>query len=269
MKPSEILRESILHFQSRLLERQLYLTLFEGQDRNPFLKALLSYQNSDGGFGNGLEPDLCTPESSAIALETALYYFDCIGFIPRETAADIISWLENKLTKNGTLPHPTEQMTAYPHQPWWKNKDDNRILAIMGLLLKLNVPVPEEIHKRVLSFAENFPLPESLEEYDYPIFLYALYSEDYPPREKILNRLRELLPELCKKKASSFIPFTRYWKFFQTQIDEDSLKEEYQRLVKQLAEEGDLPEVYPELPWWHSIFCLDALIAMESCTLHN
>src|SRR5579864_5858726 len=36
------------------------------------LSALVGYQNGDGGFGHGLEPDLATPASSAIATSVGL-----------------------------------------------------------------------------------------------------------------------------------------------------------------------------------------------------
>ncbi|HEX3406397.1 MAG TPA: hypothetical protein VHS81_04090, partial [Caulobacteraceae bacterium] len=36
------------------------------------LAALVGFQNGDGGFGHGLEPDLTTPASSAIATSIGL-----------------------------------------------------------------------------------------------------------------------------------------------------------------------------------------------------
>ncbi|MFX1317135.1 MAG: hypothetical protein ACFE9T_14840, partial [Promethearchaeota archaeon] len=63
---------------SRLLERRLFSFFFEKGEKNDVIKALVAYQNLDGGFGNGIEPDLLCPDSSAIGAETAMYYFDLL-----------------------------------------------------------------------------------------------------------------------------------------------------------------------------------------------
>ena len=62
----------------RLLERQLYATFFQDGTVQACLKALLAYQNPDGGFGNGIEPDLLCPDSTAIGAETAMVLLDLL-----------------------------------------------------------------------------------------------------------------------------------------------------------------------------------------------
>src|SRR5208282_2554298 len=61
----------------------------------PVLNALVGYQNSDGGFGHGLEPDLATPASSAIATSVGLRVLsevDADSSHPMVRAA--LDWLE-------------------------------------------------------------------------------------------------------------------------------------------------------------------------------
>lgn len=264
MEHSTLLRDKILSNRSRLLERQLYLTQFEKQDQGQFIKALLAYQNPDGGFGNGIEPDLNTPESTAIGLETALYYLDCQDYMTDELAGDILGWIGGNLQTSGCLEHPPAHLSQYPHQPWWTKGDENRVFAVMGLLKKLGVEIPGEMERKVSALGAAYPLPESLEEYDYPLFLYALQTKDFPRRKVILEFLQKELPQLSHRKPSQHILFTRYWKFFHGLLDREFLRQERERLMDQLRLNGELPEVYPELPWWHSIFCLDTLIALET-----
>src|SRR5579862_9419749 len=58
--------------QGRPLDRALLqLALGEGGP-DAVLEALAPFQNDDGGFGHGLEPDLPTPASSAIATSVGL-----------------------------------------------------------------------------------------------------------------------------------------------------------------------------------------------------
>ena len=62
----------------RLIERKLFSFFFESGNKDDVVKALIGYQNIDGGFGNGIEPDLLCPDSTAIGAETALYILDIL-----------------------------------------------------------------------------------------------------------------------------------------------------------------------------------------------
>ena len=61
--------------QGRDLDRRLLSYYFEGGSDVSVLAALAVYQNDDGGFGHGLEPDLRTPASSVIATTVAFQNF--------------------------------------------------------------------------------------------------------------------------------------------------------------------------------------------------
>src|SRR5580698_10806233 len=58
--------------QARLLERRLFATCFLGQPAAGVVDALRGFQNDDGGFGHGLEPDKRCPASLPIDVEIAL-----------------------------------------------------------------------------------------------------------------------------------------------------------------------------------------------------
>ena len=58
--------------QGRELERRLLSYYFDDGTPAAVLDELANYQNQDGGFGNGLEPDLQLPDSSVITTTIAL-----------------------------------------------------------------------------------------------------------------------------------------------------------------------------------------------------
>jgi len=57
--------------KARPLERACHAFHFGNAGRDPVLNALATYQNADGGFGRGLEPDLTLPDSSALCTTRA------------------------------------------------------------------------------------------------------------------------------------------------------------------------------------------------------
>src|SRR5256885_13134276 len=56
----------------RDVDRALFAYHFEGGAREEMLALLGRYQNADGGFGHGLEPDIAAPDSNPFATELAL-----------------------------------------------------------------------------------------------------------------------------------------------------------------------------------------------------
>ncbi|MCJ7432535.1 MAG: hypothetical protein MUO77_03515, partial [Anaerolineales bacterium] len=62
----------------RLLERKLCEYFFENGSKQACIKALLAFQNTDGGYGNGIEPDLLCPDSTAIGAEFALHVLELL-----------------------------------------------------------------------------------------------------------------------------------------------------------------------------------------------
>lgn len=260
-------RDFLLSFETRLLERQLFLTIFENQNRNQVIKAIISYQNDDGGFGNGIEPDLMTPESTAIGLETALYYFDCISEIPPSIQKGVLEWLNSNLSDDGKLAHPPSRLEQYPFQPWWKNSDDYRIFSITALLKKLGVQLPEALENRIQNYAVSFNIPDEIAEYDYPVYLYIYFTDDFPDRKEILESLKGKFELLCHSKPDHHLLFSRYWKFFYKLFDKEFIESEIHRIKTRLQDHGELPHIYPALPWWNTIFTLDSLIALKQFQL--
>ncbi|HEX8958650.1 MAG TPA: hypothetical protein VF770_02390 [Solirubrobacterales bacterium] len=85
------------------------------------LVALSAFQNADGGFGNGLEPDTTSPASTAIATSVAL------RLLARLRARDgrpmvmaALGWLDGAIDRErGVWPIVGPDVELAPHAPWW------------------------------------------------------------------------------------------------------------------------------------------------------
>jgi hypothetical protein len=66
--------KSSIKSKARSLERSIFEYEFESAPVSIVYHELAKYQNEDGGFGNGVEPDLRSPLSSALGTMTAFQY---------------------------------------------------------------------------------------------------------------------------------------------------------------------------------------------------
>ena len=79
--------EQYLRENCRLLEQARFGYLFRNGDVRKYVEELQKYQNPDGGFGKGLEPDFLLPDSSALATSLT---FQFIAEIPDTEMGEII-----------------------------------------------------------------------------------------------------------------------------------------------------------------------------------
>lgn len=119
---------------------------FEGGGKENVLDALRAYQNSDGGFGHGLEADCMNPESAPIQTWYATEILREIDFVDSnsEIIKGILKYFESgKDYKDGYWLAEIPSNNAYPHAPWWSYSDDvmeewgyNPTIALVGFILK-------------------------------------------------------------------------------------------------------------------------------------
>jgi len=99
---------------------------FENGNSAEVLKALSSYQNEDGGFGNALEADTWNPNSSPYSATIAIRLLDEIGFSEQShpIIKGILRYLENTTDFSGDYwPAVICSNNDYPHAPWWACTD--------------------------------------------------------------------------------------------------------------------------------------------------
>ena len=91
-------------------------------------KHLIKFQNEDGGFGHGIEPDFRLPASSPMATTLGLQCLvDIQCPIDHEVFTNAIKYLVNEYDQERvgwwTIP---PQVTEYPHAPWWATNPKKR-----------------------------------------------------------------------------------------------------------------------------------------------
>jgi len=130
--PSRLSRAALdraRHFvaaKGRLLDAVLMqYALGEGSGLDA-LVALAPYQNDDGGFGHGLEPDLRTPASTAIATSTAMQILRRIRApADHPLVEDVVGYLVATVDRElGVWPIIGPAVDEAPHAPWWRYGPD-------------------------------------------------------------------------------------------------------------------------------------------------
>src|SRR6478672_4407174 len=131
--------------QARLLEQRLYATLFEGAPAAGVVEALRGYQNEDGGFGHGLEPDKRCPASQPLDVQVALETLVAAGTSDGPMLQRACDYLA-AVGSDGGVPCVLPSIAAYPRAAHWGDGDFppgvNPTAAIAGLLHALGVEHP-------------------------------------------------------------------------------------------------------------------------------
>lgn len=115
------LTKTFILSNARQLDIDLIKYIFENGNVEDVLNSLSKYQNEDGGFGHGLEPDLRTGLSSNIATTIAFHYFDklIINKFP-DFLENALKYFENNYSSEYKCWIPiTKESDKSPHAIWW------------------------------------------------------------------------------------------------------------------------------------------------------
>lgn len=106
---------------ARPLDLCLFRYHFENGSQSVVLNELLKYQNDDGGFGHGIEPDFRCEASSPMATSVGIqYYLALNGDAESKLIASAIRYLESTYDYElGFWPATFEDVNDAPHAPWW------------------------------------------------------------------------------------------------------------------------------------------------------
>ena len=107
--------------KGRSLDAALLRHAFDGSDALPALVLLAKFQNPDGGFAHGLEPDLPTPASTAIVTSVGLRILRQLGApADHDMVGSAIAWLGKSIDMaNGVWPIINADVGLTPHAFWW------------------------------------------------------------------------------------------------------------------------------------------------------
>jgi hypothetical protein len=114
-----------LETHGRAVECALFAYAFGDGSMLDVVQALSEFQNADGGFGHGLEPDVRTPSSSALATSIGLGILRELR-VPADSpqVANAVGYLVNTLDPQERVwPIISADAQEHPHSPWWHDED--------------------------------------------------------------------------------------------------------------------------------------------------
>lgn len=175
---------SFVREKGRDLDRALLAYHFEDGTADDVLAALATYQNDDGGFGHGLEPDLRTPASSVIATTVAFQNFRSLQ-VPADhpMVSAGLGYLLNAYDESRQVwPIVPPEVEDAPHAPWWDYASSeagfggflvNPRVEIVGYFYDYSALVPADLLETVTTavFAHLDSLPDEMEMHDLICFV--------------------------------------------------------------------------------------------------
>jgi hypothetical protein len=184
---------------ARLLERRLFAFHFDGAAAEPVVRALAAYQNPDGGFASGLEPDKRDPHGQPQDAQFALETLDAVGALDAPLVLRLCDWLETVTTEEGGVPYALPSLNDFPHAPWWGVKDArppaglNPTAAIAGLLIKGGVRHPW-VERASAYCWRAIEASDTREFHDLmPMIGFLEQTQDRPRAERALARIAEIV----------------------------------------------------------------------------
>ena len=215
--------ESARHFlqtQARSLEKARFEFYFEQGAVAAVLSALATFQNEDGGFGHGLEPDLRSPDSSVMCTSIAFQVMRSLQTPAThplvKSGLDYLIGQYNPQTVNWRTIPPTADQS--PHAPWWGNSTSdgydefslNPTAEILGYLYDYAAVVPPEIITAVTpKVVETVQQSDRLEMHDLLCCLRLVQTATLPNSiaEPLTARLKVLVPQTVDTEPASWAAY--------------------------------------------------------------
>ena len=198
-----------MHEEARPLERALFAYYFEKGSRTSVLAALVPYQNSDGGFGHGIEPDIRSSASSVIGTVTAL---DILRRVRADEdtpglPAALAYLIETYDVDSERWPIVPPDIEDAPHAPWWSHAESAEnfrgfwanprasVIAHLQQYVRL-APSPFTEGARQSVVEDLMRYSQRMEMHDLLSFVDLLETNGLPMEhyESILDKLRRALP---------------------------------------------------------------------------
>ena len=195
--------KAYMETHARPLERALHAYHFEGGALDHVLKELKGFQNEDGGFGHGLEPDFFTPESSPIATWAAANIIRGLHINAHPMIDRMIDYLLTCPHQSHGLFHAKiKENNAYPHAPWWHYEANeinnyNPTASLLGFLCRYMNPehlLYKSILERTQKAIDHFIDHDVTEMHELRCFV-ELYHDVYlnKPRDAFTEKLESLI----------------------------------------------------------------------------
>lgn len=111
--------ERFLVSHARVLELRRFERLFRGGEASAVRDAVAAYRNSDGGFGQALEPDCRCPDSQPLALDFALRVLHEADAWDGSLVDGALRWLTEREATGGGAVFVEPFASHWTHAPWY------------------------------------------------------------------------------------------------------------------------------------------------------
>jgi hypothetical protein len=234
---------------------------------------LARYQNEDGGFGHGLEPDITAPDSNPFATELALLY--CLqADAPRDhpLLQRTVTYLERTQDADGGWRF-SESVYTYLLAPWfqgWQWPNINPSCTLAGLLKGLGLG-SQQLHVGVERlFAQQAKVDDLLGDEFYAVRPYAYYflaNWSHPQRELYSSGvLWWLIRQHVTGKIQDAGHFFEYVRTPQTDIGRRMpaaiLAAQLDTLAAEQQDDGGWPSPYAE--HWRGPATVQGLLTLQA-----
>lgn len=215
--------EGFIQTQGRELEKAHLSYLFHNGSAQAVVDALIKYQNEDGGFGHGLEPDFVMPVSSPMASTIA---FQIIGEISGENAETLIEqgirYFESTFQPERIGWYAVSaEVNDYPHAPWWNYLSDQQLTVIdyswgnpsaeiIGYLYKYRAYVSKLDIDALLEHAITYFLQKTEFGSEHEIYCFLRMYNELPVEKQVLlkEKLTDAVQSLVKTNVADWNDYT-------------------------------------------------------------
>jgi len=263
---------TFLWHNARTLEQRLFEHVFDGENKDAVVRAVLAYRNDDGGYGYGLEPDHRGPTSQPLHALRALQVFGEVG--APEQAGSIVTWLTNTCP-DGSVPFGMSTSKDHPKAPWVAADDQGGLLLTSQIAAALHaLQVTDPWLDRATEYCW-LHIDQLQETHPYELRGAAMFLDEVPDRaraelaaEKLKNLTQStegyaegegLDPHEFAQKPTSL---ARAW------FTEEELEKDLNALERGQQEDGGwnfgFPAFTPVVDFeWRSIATVDALLTLR------
>lgn len=290
-----------LNTNARPLENALSKYYFQDGDISSVLLELKKFQNEDGGFGHGLEPDFHLPKSSPLA--TTIAFQHLIHFTEHPMAMEMIKkgigYFENTFLsdRKGWLAVPPE-VNDFPHAIWWHVNEDgksaidshwgNPSAEIIGYLARFPAYVKTLNIEVLVSYALDHLLSLQSFQSEHEIYCYIRFFElnhhllTTTYKEKLKDAVSSLV-DFDQESWENYVPYPL--KFISNAssnfygISNEPIQNNLSYLVEKIKATGYLAPnwAWPDYPdtWekakqdWIGVLTLNALLQLDSFSYIN
>ncbi len=119
------------------------------------------------------------------------------------------------------------------------------------------------------TFYSKIQIPEEIQFYDYPYFVYLKYFGKNKEDKKMFKYIIDQLPSIFKKNKEHYPLFGRHWYHALDIVDKKVVEYEADSFFNGLLDDGGLKIIYQDLPWWRPIWTLDGLILLKKSEMSD